>query len=137
MTLKYKNLINRKKLQRNVVTFYLILRFIIINIKKKEKYLRFLFLNYVCSQPQSIEKLINDYHYQVFPYYVFQIYDSKTSTEDFYDQRTLILDYINFNITIYHKHEVEKNFLIDSIEVNKHSQLFIRKLKKEKIARMK
>lgn len=61
--------------------------------------------------------MVNDYHYQVFPYYTFQIYDSKTSNEDFFDIRILILDYINFNVTIYKKDEVEKIFLIDNVDV--------------------
>ena len=91
---------------------------VLLNPEKKAKYLRFLFLNYTCSQPQSIEKLINDYHFQVFPYYTFNMYDGKVSTEDAYDLRLLILDFINLNVTIYNKHEVERIFMIDVVEVS-------------------
>lgn len=89
--------------------------FDILLLKKKAKYLRFLYLNYSCSQPQSLEKLIKDYNCLVFPYYTFQTYYPKTSTDDCCDIRVLVLDFVNFTLTFYNKNEIDKVFLIDTI----------------------
>ncbi len=91
---------------------------VLLDLEKKNKYLHVLFLFFSCSQPLTIDKLVNDYNFQVFPYFTFQIYNPKMSTEDYFDQSILVLDYINFNIVTYKRQEMAKLIIMDIVEVN-------------------
>lgn len=92
-----------QKLKANIDQSYQML----MSLKLKERYLRYLFLNYSLSQPNTIGKLMQNYCWYVFPFYVFAIEKEKIHNEATH----IIIDNINFALTFH-----SKNNTILSIE---------------------
>jgi hypothetical protein len=79
---------------------------ILLNPITKQDYLYFLFVNYVLSQPNSLEKLKNNFHFYVFPFYLFSIEREKSTKANY-----LIIDYISRTLNFYYKDKLEKGIL--------------------------
>ena len=80
---------------------------ILLNVKLKSDYLRYLMIEYTLSQPKNLSDLTDNYYSVIFPYFLFLLNESN---EELY---YLILDNINFSLNFY-----EKNILKNSFEIN-------------------
>jgi hypothetical protein len=65
----------------------------------------------VLSQPNSLEGLKTNYHYYVFPYYMFNIRQSNTTAN------RVVLDFLNFSLDFYNKEKLEKGLAMELVEV--------------------
>jgi hypothetical protein len=79
---------------------------VLINQETKEDYLHFLFVNYILSQPISLEKLKNNFQFYIFPFYLFSIEGDKSLKANY-----LVIDYIKKTLSFYYKDKLEKAIL--------------------------
>jgi hypothetical protein len=84
---------------------------ILLNSNIRDKYLNFLFINFITSQPNSLEKLKSNFHYITFPYFIF-ILDNKKSNinADF-----MILDFPKTQINFYKKDGIARGVSVENI----------------------
>lgn len=70
-------------------------------------------LNYCLSQPNTLEKLKDNFHYIIFPFYIFKLDHYSSSIRTSY----MIIDFINLVIHFYHKEKLIKGVAADLIDV--------------------
>ena len=83
---------------------------ILLNLKSRHKYCKFLMYQYTLSQPINMNLLIEKYYSIIYPYYLFLLKSEKE------DNKYIILDNINFSVNIYEKNSLKNSFEVDTIE---------------------
>jgi hypothetical protein len=124
------NIQNLKEEKENIELSYQIL----INSTIKDKYMHFLFINFIFSQPNTLEKLKQNFRYLLFPYFIFLIDTNKSSISSDY----LIIDYpkrmINFcsknciikGISLENVVKIDRKFEIITISTSKNDEIFFK-----------
>jgi hypothetical protein len=84
---------------------------ILLNSTTKEKYLHFLFINFIFSQPNTLDKLKQNFHYLLFPYFIFLIDSNKSSLKSDY----LVFDFPKKLINFFSKNLIIKGISIENI----------------------
>ena len=82
----------------------------LLNNNDKSEYYRYLMIEYVLSQPNNTEQLVDEYYSVIFPYYLFLL-KNESNEELLY----CIIDYVNFSVNIYDKYGKKNSFQINAV----------------------